>query len=150
MDCSPPVSSLRGISQARILEWVAISFSRGSSWYKNRICIICLSRLILYHWAILIVYRSGFKISKFRKQKFTELTYNGILLSHKKQCIWVNANEVDKPWTYYAEKSLSQKVIMYDGWVEGCVLTFSCENTKIMTISCTTINRRMLDPTKKR
>ena len=31
MDCSPPVSSIHGIFQARILEWVAISFSRGSS-----------------------------------------------------------------------------------------------------------------------
>ena len=31
MDCSPPVSSIRGILQARILEWVAIRFSRGSS-----------------------------------------------------------------------------------------------------------------------
>ena len=31
MDCSPPSSSVHGILQARILEWVAISFSRGSS-----------------------------------------------------------------------------------------------------------------------
>ena len=31
VDCSPPGSSVRGISQARILAWVAISFSRGSS-----------------------------------------------------------------------------------------------------------------------
>ena len=31
MDCSPPGSSVPGIFQARILEWVAISFSRGSS-----------------------------------------------------------------------------------------------------------------------
>ena len=31
MDCSLPGSSVHGISQARILEWVAISFSRGSS-----------------------------------------------------------------------------------------------------------------------
>ena len=30
-DCSPPRSSVHGILQARILEWVAISFSRGSS-----------------------------------------------------------------------------------------------------------------------
>ena len=30
MDCSPPGSSVHGILQARILEWVAISFSRGS------------------------------------------------------------------------------------------------------------------------
>ena len=32
MDCSPPGSSVLGILQARILEWVAISSSRGSSW----------------------------------------------------------------------------------------------------------------------
>ena len=31
MDCSPPGSSVHGFLQARILEWVAISFSRGSS-----------------------------------------------------------------------------------------------------------------------
>ena len=31
MDCSPMGSSAHGISQARILEWVAVSFSRGSS-----------------------------------------------------------------------------------------------------------------------
>jgi len=31
MDCSPPDSSVRGILQPRILEWVAISFTRGSS-----------------------------------------------------------------------------------------------------------------------
>ena len=31
VDCSPPGSSLHGILQARILEWVAISFSRGSA-----------------------------------------------------------------------------------------------------------------------
>ena len=31
MDCSPPGSSVHGIFQARILEWVAISFSKGPS-----------------------------------------------------------------------------------------------------------------------
>ena len=31
VDCSPPCSSVHGIFQARVLEWVAISFSRGSS-----------------------------------------------------------------------------------------------------------------------
>ena len=37
MDNSPPGSSVHGISQARKLEWVAISFSRGSSWLRNQI-----------------------------------------------------------------------------------------------------------------
>ena len=35
MDCSPPGSSVHGILQARILEWVAISLSRGSSWPRD-------------------------------------------------------------------------------------------------------------------
>ena len=35
MDCSLPGSSVNGILQARILEWVAISFSRGSSWPRD-------------------------------------------------------------------------------------------------------------------
>ena len=34
-DCSPPGSSVQGILQARLLEWVAISFSRGSSWPRD-------------------------------------------------------------------------------------------------------------------
>ena len=36
VDCSLPGSSIHGISQARILEWVAISFSRGSFWPRDR------------------------------------------------------------------------------------------------------------------
>ena len=35
MDCSPPGSSVHGILQARILEWVAISSSRGSCWIRD-------------------------------------------------------------------------------------------------------------------
>ena len=36
MDCSPPGSSVHGILQARILEWVAIPFFRGSSWSRDQ------------------------------------------------------------------------------------------------------------------
>ena len=36
MDCILPGSSVHGISQARILEWVASSFSRGSSWCRDQ------------------------------------------------------------------------------------------------------------------
>ena len=51
MDCSLPGSSVHGILQARILEWVAISFSTGSSWPRDQTCISCIGRWILYHWA---------------------------------------------------------------------------------------------------
>ena len=51
MVCSPAGSSVHGISQARILEWAAISFSRGSSQVRDWTCISCTDRRILYHWA---------------------------------------------------------------------------------------------------
>ena len=47
MDYSPPGSSVHGISQARILEWVAISFSRGSS--RRQGSNLHLLHYILYH-----------------------------------------------------------------------------------------------------
>ena len=47
MDCSPPGSSVHGVSQARILEWVAIPFSRGSSQFKDRTPISCLESKIM-------------------------------------------------------------------------------------------------------
>ena len=43
MDYSLPGSSVHGISQARILEWVAISFSRGSSWPRYWTRFSCLA-----------------------------------------------------------------------------------------------------------
>ena len=51
MDCSLPGSSVYGILQARILEWVAIPFSRGSSWPRDWTWVSCTGRQILYHWA---------------------------------------------------------------------------------------------------
>ena len=42
-DCSPSGSSVHGISQARILEWVTISFSRGYSGPRNRTHVFCIA-----------------------------------------------------------------------------------------------------------
>ena len=41
-----------GIFQARILEWVGISYSRESSRSRDQTSISCIGRQILYHWAI--------------------------------------------------------------------------------------------------
>ena len=49
---SPPGSSVHGILQERILEWVAMPSSRGSSWPRNRTHISkvsCVGRRVLYH-----------------------------------------------------------------------------------------------------
>ena len=52
MDCSPPGSSVHGISQVRILERIAISLSRGSSQPRDQTCISCIGKRILYHGAM--------------------------------------------------------------------------------------------------
>ena len=54
MDCSQQGSSVHGILQARILEWVATSFCRGSSWprdWTRDFWGSYIGRQILYHWA---------------------------------------------------------------------------------------------------
>ena len=62
MDYSPPGSSVHGILQVRILEWVAISYSKESSQPRNWTLISCVSligRQILYHcttWETLYIY----------------------------------------------------------------------------------------------
>ena len=51
MDCSPPGSSAHGILQAKILEWIAISSSKGSSWPRNQThvsIVSCLGRGVHY------------------------------------------------------------------------------------------------------
>ena len=54
MDCRPRGSAVHGIFQARILEWVVLSYSRGSSQPRDRThgsCISCIGSQILYHCA---------------------------------------------------------------------------------------------------
>ena len=59
MDCGPQSSFVHRISQARILEWIAISFSKGSSRPRDRTHVSCIAgRLVtnqplekaLYFW----------------------------------------------------------------------------------------------------
>ena len=51
MNCSLPSSSVHGILQARMLEWIAISFFRESFRPRDQTCISCTDRQIPYHSA---------------------------------------------------------------------------------------------------
>ena len=51
MDCSPPGSSVHGILQARVLEWVAIPSSRGSSRPRNRTLVSLIADRFFTVWA---------------------------------------------------------------------------------------------------
>ena len=87
MDCGPPGSFVHGILQARMLEWVDISFSI-SFWPR--------------HWTQ-DSYIAGrfFTIWATRKAQWN--------ISYKEKCIWVSSNEMDKPRAYYTEWSKSEK-----------------------------------------
>ena len=49
MDCGPTGSSVHGILQARILEWVVMPSSRRSSLLRSGTHVSCLGRRVLYH-----------------------------------------------------------------------------------------------------
>ena len=51
MDYSLPGSSVHGLFQARVLEWVAISFSRGSSWPRDRTWVSSIADRRFTIWA---------------------------------------------------------------------------------------------------
>ena len=63
--CSPPESTVHGILQARILEWVAISFSRGSSWPRDWTPVSCIAGRFFTIWATREVLQSTSYISGF-------------------------------------------------------------------------------------
>ena len=86
MDCSPPDSFVHGISQARVLDWVAISFpggqGGGSSWPRDWTRISCISyigRQILYCWASRMGWRT-------KRRKVRRLVW------------WVGKNSCERTW----------------------------------------------------
>ena len=92
MDCSPSGSSVHGLSQARILEWVAISFSKGSSLPGVKLGLL-RCRCTLYHLshqgsptAILVLCQSVLSVSSRRDSlsvKLMLLDFCVICLSHE-------------------------------------------------------------------
>ena len=95
MDYSLPSFSVHGIFQARILEWVAIPFSRGSSWPRDQTrvsCVSCIGRWILYHWVTWEDTKTSlvlFKFSNFKDEVLQDGSYTGkINQEKKKKEIW--------------------------------------------------------------
>ena len=59
VDCSPSLSSVRGILQARILDWIAVLFSRGSSQPKDQTCTSCVTSRFFTDWATREAHHTG-------------------------------------------------------------------------------------------
>ena len=95
MDCSLPGSSVHGIPQARILEWVAISFSRGISQPRDRTQVSCIGRQILYHCSCTLWCKSE-KIPRYRKESsLCEWTVKEKYIERELEVLWALYCQVD-------------------------------------------------------
>ena len=75
MNCSLPGFSIHGILQSRILKWVAISFSRGSSWPRDQTRVSCIACRFFTIWATREAQQKGIRFSKNRgQQRMRQLT----------------------------------------------------------------------------
>ena len=84
MDCSPPGSSVHEILQARILEWVAMPFSRWFSWPRDWTCISCIAGIVFALWAT----REALLSNKSYPFIVWALQYNGGHARHKLAVGW--------------------------------------------------------------
>ena len=101
--------SVHGSSQARILEWVAISFSRGSSWPRDRTCVSCTGRRILYHWGTREARIIYLVLLSFKKHNFHPVClFQGYLFSFAYYwCYWA------LPYTVFFMRLLWHFTIWY-------------------------------------
>ena len=82
LDCSLPSSSVRGISQARILKWVAISSCRVSSQPSDQTCVSCIAGRFFTHWAtgkvptLDYTFKFSLKLKWFTVLRFNKLNSN--------------------------------------------------------------------------
>ena len=75
MDCSPPGFSIHGILQVEILEWVAISISRGSSWPRDQTQVSCLAGRFFTIWATKEASSLCLAISNWIMEKMNRLNF---------------------------------------------------------------------------
>ena len=137
MDYSSPGSSVRGILQERILEWAAISSSKGSSWPKDGTHVSCTGRQILYHWvtwgensirsskAGLAASGKGQAVSAFRFPPWQPL-----LLRHESRTddVWMNRHAGPRTG---------------DGFVHGLWFANPCSKAQVVQKSYFWVKRQM-------
>ena len=78
MDCSPPGSSVHGILQARISEWVAVSFSRGTSQPRDQSQVSHIAGRFFTVWATREAHKWCGVAGKQRKTKKTSRSYSNL------------------------------------------------------------------------
>ena len=105
MNCSLPGSSIHGILQARVLEWVAISFSRGSSRPRDRTWVSCIVGRCFTIWAT----REVSAVATFNQLFSSVVSQDSNIYNHRGTCkkckflspIWDLQNQ--KSWAWNPE-----------------------------------------------
>ena len=113
MNCSLPGNSVHGIFQARILEWVAISFSRGSSQPRDQTLVFHIVGRCFTLWATgeaqnIDYYFSKINISVTLKQS----TWNGVYIEHLTKTI-SHSDQLSKGWLDTSPRLAAQKPLPF-------------------------------------
>ena len=118
MDCSLPGSSIREILQARILEWVSISFSRGFSWTRDRTQVSCIAGRCFNLWPT----RESYGFSSSHVQMW-ELDYKESW-APKNWCFWTVVLEkaLESPLDWRRSNQSILKEIKSEYSLEGLLL----------------------------
>ena len=122
MDCSLPDSSVHGILQARILEWVAIPFSRGSRWSRDETQVSCIAGSLFTIWATREethewhqnTWMTAKKLGPGIVKKSRYLFIYGFLLLFFKKTFWCG------PFFKKSLLNLSQYCFCFMFWFLGC------------------------------
>ena len=121
MDCHQPGSSVYEISQARILEWVAISFSRRSSQPRDQTsisCIFCFSRWSLSHWVIWEAYLNTLLGFNFSESTVIRANDYGKLNSSVHQLNFHTCSIIISPFNRWGNGSKGHcpRMLSFQGW----------------------------------
>ena len=76
MGCHIPDSSVQGILQAIILEWVAVPSSKAASQPRDQICVSCMDRGILYHRTTWYMLNKSYSTAKYPSERDGCLQFN--------------------------------------------------------------------------
>ena len=106
MDCGLPGSSVHGIFQARILEWVSISFARGSSWPRDRTRVSRTAGRLFTIWATREAGRKERK-TKNKKNSFTILLWSTLTQSLREAWMICTGTQ----WLWMSKSQLKSEIL---------------------------------------
>ena len=119
-DCGLPGSCVHRILQARILEWVAISFSRGSSWPRNWMLVSCIAGRFFTNWTKKEAHKTNYTSIKKKK---------GNPATSRKESHWISLSLLRK--TVHLRPS--HGLVSRSNWIFGGPLTDSLLFTLVGT-----------------